>query len=154
AHVAQSTDGQCTRVYFTSNGASRGLWIFDAPRAPVSGWTNPWIAFMKGEVANSLEYPNATVMCGSAGSGTLQCFGRIAGASASLVLSAEGVVVSGLTNSGVLSYSLLSGNDFTGRWELGPLGVVGITAGARGRHARMWDLWLASSANFTGNTYP
>ncbi len=58
-HMMMSTDGECTRVIFVQGdgayGGVSGLWSFDKPKNPVSGWTNPWIALY----ANSSGFSSA-----------------------------------------------------------------------------------------------
>ncbi len=39
----KSDDGECTRVYTTTNECYC-FWMFDTVQDPISGWTDPWIA--------------------------------------------------------------------------------------------------------------
>jgi hypothetical protein len=43
-HVMMSSDGECTRVVTFANTVNLGVWIFDVPDRPATGWTDPYVA--------------------------------------------------------------------------------------------------------------
>jgi hypothetical protein len=53
-HVMQSTDGQCTRIILMYNGDPTTFYLFDKPKNPVAGWTNPCIYFAYASTGSRL----------------------------------------------------------------------------------------------------
>lgn len=145
----QSTDGACTRIVLCSSNVAWGIMVFDACTNSVTGWTNPFVAFVGAPSAASFPSPLGTQI---ATWDTTATASRVF-ISSTLgigILTAEGngsFVAPADTNYGNLA------NEVDGNWPIYPIGIACSTIGIRGRMGSMIDLWWGSSAIPTGDTY-
>lgn len=139
--VMQSTDGQCTRIVTANAGVVTSFWLIDRVNNPTTGWATPFVA------AHVAGPPTSTFF--STGSSLAKL--RHAAVTCSVVFVADG-----MTNSILFadaSYGNVA-NEISSEWALYPVGVAGLTTGARGRHGTFFDLWAGSAAVASGDTYP
>jgi hypothetical protein len=142
-HVMQSTDGQCTRIVINQNndGDPTCFMIFDKPKNPVTGWTQPWVAAVIGTTTTSV--------CTHAQVNALSSRVFSVGASTmNLYLSAEGIIDATITETQTVANSL------DGSWPMAPIGLYSATASNVGRHGELFDLWFGSTARTNGDQYP
>lgn len=150
-HVMQSTDGQCTRAFFLHGGAdptsadameigssSTLAFIADYPKAPVSGWTLP---FVFSWIVTSSSGPLIATLTDNA-----KLYGYQAG-------SMPMYATSEMVEASMLGELWISYNEISGEWLLTPIGLVSETAGKRGRHGTLFDAWWASGSKI-GDSYP
>ena len=141
-HVAMSTDGQCTRVIGFNSSNMRTFWLYDKPKNPVSGWTNPAITLM---VANSgTTIPTAYTQLND----NAQIQARINGMAVGLYASTE------FYGAAALGENILFPNTLTGEYLMTPCGLACGTSGAYGRHGEIYDLWWTSTSVYAGETFP
>lgn len=139
--VAMSTDGQCTRVMGFLGNVMRMFWLWDKPKNPVSGWTNPAIILMN---PNSGVIPTAyTELTDQA-----QVLGRIGSTWAYFYVTTEFYV------NAALGENLFYPNQITGEYQLTPCGLATSTPGVYGRHGEIYDLWYTSGNMFSGTSFP
>lgn len=142
--VWQSTDGQCTRVAILSQSTNLvGFFLFDRPLDPVTGWTNPWVATVRG-IASGACFTLATHYAQAA------CNGRRT-TTMSLYLTAEAY------NSSAVPLTTAIGNvvnEISNEWDLPAMGIVCITSGNRGRHGGLADIWWKPEGIAHGDTGP
>lgn len=142
--VMQSTDGECTRIVGAWAGSAQLVGIFDKPANPVSGWTVPFVSAWSTSLAAANLSGNSASMVTRANS-----------ASCGLLFGCEGgsLATSQIVTENTVGYGNIA-NELSGEWPIAPLGVIGRTSGARGRHGSMVDLWYGSTGASSGDTYP
>lgn len=144
--VMQSTDGQSTRVILCNSGDIRGYWILEKPINVTTGWTNPSVCFVSG-ATNLASVANLTT------SATATAIGRMRnGAICNVTMTCEGIGGAGPFPSDVFIGNIA--NEIDNAWMMLPIGIAGLTAGNRGRHGTLNDLWLGSTTVVSGDTYP
>jgi len=143
----QSTDGQCTRIVQLLNGVPQSFFLFDVPKNPVSGWTDPAIALAVS--ANSavtyLGYFNDTA----------RVVGWVNGVACYMYITCEGAISSTLPE----QYAFQQRNQITLEQQVWPMGLASDTTGARGRHGQPYDLWWGNIipnnlGSYCDTTYP
>lgn len=142
--VMQSTDGQCTRIITAANNAAQAYILIERPYLPTPGWANPVVACANNGSAGF----NVTVLASTT---TAPLRMRIGGITTGGAMTCEGTATAALStdsNVGLLA------NEVSGEWGLYPLGFVATTAGVRGRHGQLQDLWFGSGGANSGDTYP
>ncbi len=147
-HAWQSTDGACTRLDVWQGGVQTAFWLFEKPKNPTVGWTNPSVSFISNGAATFSEiFYNST---------PTRTRGRFGSTWADMSFTAE------------YSYSIAPGsyhvasadeigaqpNDFDGSWPFLPIGIVSKTVGSRGRHGQLHDIWWKPKAVGRGDTFP
>lgn len=137
--VSQSTDGQCTRVWGAAGGTVAFCWVFDKPADPVTGWTNPSASWA---LAAAPSY--STTVSTSAGRM------RSGSTTGSLQLLCDGGTVCAPNDTAWANVA----NEISSEWALYPASFACTTSTIRGRHGRLFDLWLSSSALASGDTFP
>lgn len=146
--VQISSDGQCTRVVILRQNVPVALLIFDRPKNPTTGWTNPcvgaWVS-VGTAYANLITYAN--LFEGNAPLTTMFS-GRFPGAVGGLSLSSEG------GTSQQLGELFTTPNDVDGAYPMMPVAFYSTTASARGRHGQLFDMWCGLANNAVGDTYP
>lgn len=143
-HAQQSSDGQCTRVWIGAGGFLVGMMLFDKPKSPRASWTNPHVCLCAGTGAATDYATYATLH--NTGTGAVKA--RIAGITGSFVLTGEAF------NDTALGEHQTFPDDLDGEYTVGAIGLYCTTAGARGRHGQLFDLWWGSTAPVNGDTYP
>lgn len=150
-HVLQSTDGACTYIIVCAGGVAWAAFVLAAPALRISsGWSNPTFAASISSASASSVYPLAAGTLSQATPSAGVGRALIGSTAARLTLTCEG-------NSSSLApadttYGNVA-NELSGEWPIYPIGVTSPTAGVRGSHATMVDLWFGSSARSTGDTY-
>lgn len=149
--VMQSTDGQCTRMMIHEGGISAvGIWMFEKPKNPTPGWTNPSVflafgSFGTGQIQyNNLSNSNTTTTCLRA---------RVAGVNYSLQMTGEGMN-SGQTGLWGQTTAGQQPNDIDSSFTMMPIGITGTAVGVRGRHGTLFDVWWGSGGVNAADTYP
>lgn len=136
--VMQSTDGECTRILLAAGGAIVLLAVLDKPASPVTGWATPGALWWS--VTQTVAYYITTY------NGRMR-HGSVIG---SLAMTVEGAAINAPSDTAWGNIP----NEISSEWSIFPLGIACNTAGARGRHAALADLWAGSIAVATGQTYP
>lgn len=148
-HVLQSTDGQVTHVVVFSNNLLTGHWMFQKPKNPVSGWTNPSVSLVTG-VTGSVASPSSDAYTfDNFLPGTTSFRGRGTG-TMTIFLAAEGTSTALTAASSVFA----APNDFSGEYPFFTCSVNSTTASHRGRHGLLFDTWLGLDITNNGDTYP
>lgn len=146
-HVMQSTDGQCTRIFWHVNTSCQGMILLEKPSLPSVAWTPlPYIAC-------------SITVDGSGAANSRPTYANfIAGASLAAKI---GTVVFNpfITTEGIngtpLGQNLTSSNDVTGDYIMTPFGLASLTlATTRGRLGVVFDMWGGSTSNPEGTCYP
>ncbi len=149
AHVMLSTDGQCFRVLLANDGGVGGFLLVDKPAFPVTGWTNPMISFFRG-IGSSTNNRDSDMSANLWGRnevikargpmGAMPMFGTFEGSTNTFTIIADRLALP---------------NEISGEY---PLQRVGLwhddTAGQRGRHGFIFDLWFSLSTLLSGDTFP
>lgn len=147
-HVMQSTDGQCTYLILCSNNVAQAFWMFQKPKNPVTGWTNPSISLVVSTAntnANNLlqaTYFNISTTNPIKGRGV---------SNMDIIMSAEG------HGGGLLSSTangFIVANDLSTEFPIFPIGIFSRTTSNRGRHGQIFDMWTGLEAINNGDTYP
>jgi hypothetical protein len=132
-NVAMSTDGQCTRIWCYRWGNLRTFWLFDKPKNPVSGWTNPSICLMQHN-SGSLIPSAYTELTDNA-----LISARAKNQNIWLYVTTEFYI------SAAIGESQTTPNQLSGEWPMTPCGLVSATPGVYGRHGEIYDLWYTST---------
>lgn len=140
-NVIQSTDGQCTRIITAASGSTQTILAFEKPANPTSGWTNPSVFIFPTSMA-------VATLAATSGNAARMRNGSTNG---NVLLTVEGTA--GGTAAADTNFGNLA-NEIDGAWPMWPIGLACITAGLRGRHGTLFDLWLGSSAAPSGDMYP
>jgi len=132
-HVMRSTDGECTRVVINQDRANLGFWIFDKPKDPVTGWTNPHVAITyQNSNSDTSESMTSAIWHDT---NPLRS-NHPAGSAMFLYMCTEGFSTSIVTDSFTAGR-----NQIDGSYPLSEIGLVSITATVQGRHGRLFDIW-------------
>jgi hypothetical protein len=140
-HVMQSTDGQCTRILTARAGAVCGFWLLDKAKNPVTGWTYPFVGIVKGDTTGDV----ATIATLAATSAKFAGWGT---AYMNMYATHE------VANSNNIPTLSTVPNDLSTKYPVFPIGLLSETAGQRGRHGDLFDLWWGLTAVATGDFYP
>jgi hypothetical protein len=143
-HVLMSTDGQCTRVIVCSQNAVYGFWLFDVPKNPVDGWTNPSVAYVPQQDSNPGNWASSYVFL------TDSAFvsGYVNSAAMWMYVTGEFYI------SAAVGETQVTWNQISHEWPMTPLGLVSATPGAYGRHGELFDLWFTSNYVQLGDSFP
>lgn len=143
-HVMQATDGSCTRVIVWRGGTNLcTFFLFDKAANTVTGWTNPCISIAQCTTSGiAMTYSSLTLGTSS--------FGRYSGNFTALWTSESvgGSIFPELTNIGTVA------NSIDNSWSFFPIGIASTTAGNRGRHGSMVDIWWRPISVSDGDTFP
>lgn len=146
-HFQISDDGECTRVYIFNANATRtaiGFWIFDVPKNPTTGWTDPYIASVNGG-NDTAEIPTY-----GAYQNTANIRGRFSGVDTTMYLSSESLNNIAVGNATTID----TFNQLDGTYIAGECGIDSLTSTFRGSHGTVFDLWWGFNFAVTGQTYP
>jgi hypothetical protein len=142
-HVMMSSDGECTRVITFANTVNLGVWIFDKPDNPVTGWTDPYVAVI--QATNSFSTTQASYTLFNAAAAMK---GRFSGADTTMFLSTEG-----LANTSV-GQAITTRNQLDNTWAVSEMGIASQTATFTGHMGQMFDLWWGPATTVSGRYYP
>lgn len=135
--VWRSSDGQCWRICRFSASAAIVFATIDKAKNPVAGWSAPHVVSWRGN-------PTYAALWDSANAKT-----RIVGNNVSVFLTTEGC------GANAAGEQINVVGDVDAGYLISPIGVLCTTAGSRGRHGQLFDLWYGPNANVnTGDTYP
>lgn len=143
-HAMQSTDGKATRITVCSQSTILAtFFLFDVPLTPVTNWATPVVVHTRG-ASSGFAITLATMNTGTA------AFGRRT-VSMPLYFTCEGFL-----GYPVPSTSLIGGvvNEISGEWDLPSIGLACSTAGNRGVHGGLPDIWWKPEAIGHGDTGP
>jgi len=142
-NIAQSTDGQCTRIWFWYNNLLTLFLIFDKPQNPVASFTNPSVS----GIQSSLGIANKTTFALWSTAAALNS--RVGSTNFASFVTAEGYGTLFLPAQQTLI------NDIDGGYYIGPMGIYNhATVNARGRQGSIFDLWWGSATFANGDTLP
>jgi hypothetical protein len=137
-HYMMSTDGECTRVFGAWANTVALTWMFEKPRNPVAGWTDPALALALASTPTFGNlYSAANLTSRGPNNEAMTLYG-----------SSEGYAA------GPLGSLLLMANQLTGEWPLNPIGLVCNTPGCKGRVGELYDMWYASNTMRLGDSLP
>jgi hypothetical protein len=161
--VMISSDGQQTRVIFSSGGYAIGFWMDGRVLNPVAGWT----------VGGMPTNPTFTAMNTSSSGTANGCeFGQFNDgeivSSSKLPWNLPGLSYHGDTfvrwtkfyctcegeGSNASPQNLATINDITGEYDLYPIGLWSNEGGSVGRMGEIPDLWWHPTGLTVGNTFP
>jgi hypothetical protein len=145
--VMQSTDGECTRFILMQDRIPVMFWLFDKPKNPVAGWTDPAIAMIRGNSGSGTQCDLPPFNDG----GYFKA--RPNGVASSLYTSLEGY------GAATVAEQLHLRNQITNEFEIWSPALVSETAGTRGRLCEVYDMWFGcissnSTGGWTEQTYP
>lgn len=129
-HAMQSSDGECTRLVIMKDDVPCSFWLFDKPKNPVSGWTDPAVAMTLsngGSSAMTIPWLNDTA----------RLTGRIGTTQTTFYCTGEGFTSSLVYE----NTSFLRPNQISGEVTMFPIGLVSETTGVKGRHGELFDIW-------------
>lgn len=138
-NVAVSNGGECTRFFFFTAATCRFLWIYDKPKNPVSGWSNPCV---QAPIGNGVE-PLYTAV-----NDTAYMSFRANGLPGFAFMSTEFYV------DGCIGQRQILVNDFTLEWPITRIGLTSATSGVTGKIGEMSDMWFGDVTLVNGDTYP
>lgn len=142
-HVMQSTDGQCTRVVLYKANNAVMFWMFDKPKNPVTGWSNPYVGIVRSNTGSSIMLVTELM-------GTANAQGR-GSATFNMTLTSENT---GTGANSQIPTAQTFANDFSGEFPLLPIGLYSTTASHRGRHGMLFDMWWGLVSNADADGYP
>jgi len=140
-HAMMSTDGQCTRIFHTTNqGMVNGILMIE--KLTDSGVSAPVAILSLGGGSTQVTFGNFLTSSSNwrmlVGSVTVSGRGT-----------AEGTSTSPLVNDSSDGTNFMSDVDET--WPVTPMGLVGVTRGGIGALGTFQDLWIASSNLLLGS---
>lgn len=137
-HVIQSTDGHSTTIITCQANALQNCWHFSTPKNPIAGWTNPNISIFQA----------SSVMSVSSWHRAANFKGRIGSVSASFGITGE------TYNNLLIGENMSFADEQTGEWPFGPMGLYGVTNGARGRKGTLYDMYWGTTIASIADNYP
>lgn len=141
-HVMQSSDGECTRVLIFINGTNTGFWLFDKPKNPVTGWSDPYVAVISGNNDASTNQTTYAKFYDSANG-----LGRFSGIETTMYLSGEGFL------NAAAGELVTVPNELTGDFVASEVGLHSLSSTFVGRVGELFDLWWGYSFADTGRYY-
>lgn len=145
--VSMSSDGQCTRVLIFMNTICTGFWLFDKPKNPASGWTDPYVAGIIATNSFTIEMPKYANLLDGTGAG-LQMGGRFSGVDTTILLSSEGYLNS------AIGELLPVPNQLDDSFIASEIGVRSQTATFTGAMGELFDIWWGFIWAGTGRYFP
>lgn len=143
SHVLQSTDGQVTRVVTCRSGVNPGFWNFELAKNPITAWSPAATMWCAGSNSNA-DTATYAQLCSSHD----RTMSRISTALANLYMGSEGFGASSV------GQQMTFPDDDTSEYCMLPADFISDTTPTRGVKGRAYDLWWASTATATGDTYP
>lgn len=128
-HVWMSSDGECTRIVIYIRGTVTGYWAFEKPANPVSAWTTPYFACVRGDANVTTDQTTYAKFYDSA---LMQS--QFAGVDVTMYLSGEGFA------SAASGEILINAGQLTNNWSASSMGLTSTTSTFRGRNGELFDL--------------
>jgi hypothetical protein len=144
-HVMMSSDGEATRIAVCESNGCVALWLLDAARNPITGWTNANIGCAAGRSSSGVSDYSTYANLNAATK--LKSYITT---SFDLYLTSEGYG-SGMVGN---SPSGTVADSQTGSWPMLPIGLASETAAHVGRKGGLYDIWWGSVTRNTGDSYP
>lgn len=142
-HMWMSSDGQGFRMCVWRNAACTNFWLFEKPRIPRTGWSNPAVAMMRfGDMSHNAFFA-------SPGSGLLR--GRHG--ATTMVIACTGESANGGLLATLAPFSTQQ-NDIDSAWDFYPMGLISQTVAGTGRHGMLHDMWFAPNNLGNADTAP
>ena len=144
-HVMKSTDGKVTRWFVCNSGNVVSMFSIEEAADAVTGWTTPVVTTSIPSTSTTVDHPAFTNLndLNTASAGYLST------TSIPLYWTSEGFIAG--MNGEQLN---VVPNEISGEWPLSPIGLACTTAGKRGRHGRLYDIWWCTTSQLNGATYP
>lgn len=140
-HALASSDGSCVRIFVCDAGNVTGYISLCTATNAVSGWTLPSCSAW---TYNSTSAPSYGVL-----NDVASVQSRAPAGNMSLYMTSE-AWISSMGGERLPT----APNDISAEWPLYPVGLASETAGARGRHGSMIDLWWTATGLANGDTFP
>lgn len=159
-HMLHSSDGQVTVFVICSGGLPSAFAYFGRVEYPLTGWTHPYVGMWYAENANppSNGMTYESLFAGAYGeTASPRAGARFPAGSYPVFLSSEACnngSRSALTNTRPYGSSVSTVNQVSNEWETSGVGVVCLTAGARGKYGRLHDIRWVPSGLTTGDVAP
>lgn len=148
SHIMLSTDGKCLRIINANNGTVGGFLLVDQAMEPVSGWTDPMVATFKGFGINTNTGETVLNIGSWYGSAILKAVGPLG------VMPLFPSMECATANTPVVQ-QFNGANEISGEYPAQPMGLWhNATAGQRGRHGHLADLWFTNQILQNGDTMP
>ncbi len=147
-----SSDGSCTRLFFSASQVIAGYLFIETVKDPVDGWVDPYVVFADGE-STPVGAMNYTLIKGNTSlNGSANFSG---GASENTIsMSMEGYRNRALgENASGTTYSV-SQNEFSNAFDMFPVGIFCHVKPSRGRHGELFDMYSVSDATGDGELFP
>ncbi len=152
-HVFQSSDGECTRVVVCCANRVISLWMFEKPRNPPAGWTNPHLVVFSADPGGGAPPPNSARhlnlrdqnLASNANGFTVLPNGPT---NTQVFLSSEGSLAASGGPGGSMGKFNPEVNSISEEWEFYPIGIMSITAPNRGRLGEIADMWYCPEGLF------
>lgn len=144
-HGLKSTDGECTRLVWSSNSQTCGALILDKLQSPATGLACPVASFCPSAHTRATNvWSNTTVYNGS----------NVTLRNASIV--AAGFVTMHVGGTQVAAVNSGSINQISNEYPLMPMGVYSQQVSSYGFHGFVVDMWngTTNAAATNGSTYP
>jgi hypothetical protein len=143
-HTMMSSDGECTRMVICEGNVPRWFGLFDKPRNPVSGWTDPWVILLV-QFNNANNIPTYAQICDV----STYCWSSVGSSTMKLYCTSEG------WRGNMAGENMTWGNDLDGNtFPMAGMGLASETSGLRGRHGELFDIWWGSTIQASGYHYP
>lgn len=144
-HVMMSTDGASARAFFCASGKVWSAFLLET-LSPTDTWSPSWHARLTNSPGG--VWPQSAVAA------NFYAYDGAAYVNSTAQQMAFTGESRGPTSFGPTSTEFgTMANDASGNWPIWPMGVVGQTAGGRGRWGTSIDMWWGSSAVSDGDTY-
>jgi hypothetical protein len=156
-HVLHTTDGEFTVVLVCFDNNCTGTWFFGKPLDAVSGWADACVAGINGgnSDANTGEGSQSLTLVLGRDTGFERFYGNFpTNSSAPWLLTS--IAVGDLTLNAQL-YGVEDTptiNEISAEWDVWTTSIRCRTAGDRGVHGRLPDIYLVSEVLNTGDTFP
>lgn len=144
-HGMQSTDGECSRIVWSSNSQTCGGLVIDKMQSPATGLACPVATYCPAGHARTVNvWSNTTVYNGA--NVTLRNAALVTAGFVTMHVGGSQVAAN---NSGVI-------NQISNEYPLMPMGVYSQQVSSYGFHGFMVDMWngTTNAAATNGSTYP
>lgn len=141
-HGMMSTDGYCTRIIINDAGKSSLLWLFESPTSVISSWTEPCIAYAPASAVVATDNITNSNLTGNA-----YAKAKIGTSAVSMYMTCE-------SRNNIALNTLPLFNDIASEFPMYPIGLESETAGNKGRHGRLMDLYFGTVGMPNGTSYP
>ncbi|MFA5758627.1 MAG: hypothetical protein WC942_04620 [Clostridia bacterium] len=145
-HIMMSTDGECTRIIAIDHDAETAqILLFDKPKNPIPEWNNPSIVLVSPIIIGQEGFSHGCLY--SKLFSTAKFSSYINNSPASLFGSTEGL-------GSPIGLTLPKPNDFSGRFNISPIGLVSTGQFNSGYMGSLFDLYYTSAFLKVGDVFP